>query len=243
MVGHTKPMRRKDKKDKTERVCFEICFPETKEGLIRLMERIVKPPEHPKFQKYDQEQVVSKFAKEHGVNFRNVTALFQPQHNANVGKTLEALEIIATMALKDTNTLFFFEATAYNLEAASFLAFVAQNYMIGQYRCNTAVLCYTWLGEESFATWCAMPETDLRTGMMALLPEWECPICLESVSSVQGVKMLWSCTHGICNVCYETKLEDMIKRNMPCPMCRSKITLHREQRVDFSVDTNNIRTS
>jgi len=204
-----------------EQHAVEVFAP--KDGWFQVMKTAVKPPEHPQFHEYNQEDVVVRFAREHGKQFKNITPLFQQKHNSSPEKTVEALNIISIMALKNLDTLYYFEGTANNLEAASYIGFIAQHSIIGRYITNTFCLCHMWLGNETFAAWSRLSENDLRTSMASMLEDWECPICLEGVSSVDGVRMMWTCAHGVCNVCEHKHFNEFVKNKTPCPICRANI--------------------
>jgi len=215
------PGSKKGKPKKLQPV-IELTIPEANEDYFPFVAAIASQRTRFKVSSIDSRGVVERFAAENGLKFNDVTTLVTCEHNADVGKTLMFVQVVARTAIKRPDTVYYFGSDASNLEASGFLSVHAQI----QLRNPTVspddfLSCWVWNSDNFFVSFDSC-EPKLKNGLMSMAPNWECAICLGSIDEVNGARSQWECFHCVCVSCAKD-----IVLGSPCPLCREKMVTPR----------------
>jgi hypothetical protein len=210
-------------KQRPSLTAIDVQLPETMHEVYKTMRLLAKPPEHVRLPAYDQVAAVRRVASDHGFGFTDVTRLFGRRHNEDPAVTLELLDLIGDKAIKDPQTVYFLGATAENVEAGAYVAFVDQMSLEGHVTDFACFQCRVWRGDDYFAAYKPMSPQNLWNGLSTLAPGWQCCVCLADTCDTDGIVPMWECAHSICREC-ATKDDNKIGRDrIACPLCRAKM--------------------
>lgn len=212
------------KQRRAPRTTIGMPLPETKEQLCAVMRVAAKPPANLRLPTYDQAAEVRRWATDHGFGFVDATRLLGRRHNEDPAPTLELLEALGQKAIKDPRTVYFLGATAENVEASAFVAFVAQMALSGHVAASHCFQSYTWRGDDWFAAYEPMSPQELRNGLAPLAPDWQCCVCLADTCETDGTVPMWECVHAVCRECAMKDDQQMGRSRIPCPLCRAKMS-------------------
>ena len=170
--------KKKKKKGKGRtRVGIYSEIPRTVEDYYDYIRTIApRPPDCIKWDDFDKEEIAKEFAQNNELQFKNVSSMFQRPQNANVKCCFDLMEIIATTAHGEPGTLYYFERTAENVEAATFMSALSQIQLYNQYEHENLMSSYVWVGEDYWVSFGCNDRQSYKNGLNSLSPQWECTL-------------------------------------------------------------------
>jgi hypothetical protein len=211
--------KKKKKTPAATRTVVPLAVPSTPAEQWRLLERISGVPDPIRLPRFDAAAELAAMARDRGLDFEDATPELGWEHNAQLAACVHFVEALARRARERPRTLLVVVATAANVEAVQrHLGALYQVSLFGQYARQTALHALGMLGDEVA---CAFDLVDdrqaLRNCFAALLPDWECVVCLAERAEVDASVAAFECCHSLCRACF-LQAETLAH----CPVCRAR---------------------